>query len=322
FHSVESADDLDDLRHALGAEKISLLGFSYGTHLAAAAMRRHGERLHRVVLVGVEGPDHTRKLPSSLDTQMRRLSLLAAGDPRVGTAFPDTYGTLKRLLSRLEEQPVTVSIPDPQGRPVEVPVGREGLQLILTMDAGDGNDFPVFPALVYGLDQGDAGILAWFVRKRIAGFSRGVLATFYAVDGASGASPERWLRIEREARDAILGNVANAVFPEVNAALGIPDLGEGLRAPLHSTVPTLLISGELDSNAPPYQAEELRWGLTDGTHLVVAHAGHEGMLGREDVGIVIRDFLRGDDVRDRHLALPPVRFLSLAEAKEQRALRR
>ncbi|HVS03671.1 MAG TPA: alpha/beta fold hydrolase, partial [Thermoanaerobaculia bacterium] len=47
FHSVESADDLDDLRHALGAEKISLLGFSYGTHLAAAAMRRHGERLHR-----------------------------------------------------------------------------------------------------------------------------------------------------------------------------------------------------------------------------------------------------------------------------------
>ena len=41
YTTVQSADDLEDLRRALGARKIDLWGISYGTHLAMAAMRRH-----------------------------------------------------------------------------------------------------------------------------------------------------------------------------------------------------------------------------------------------------------------------------------------
>ena len=36
YNSNESADDLEDLRKALGVPKISLWGISYGTHLALA----------------------------------------------------------------------------------------------------------------------------------------------------------------------------------------------------------------------------------------------------------------------------------------------
>jgi pimeloyl-ACP methyl ester carboxylesterase len=32
YNTVESAHDVDDLRKALGAEKLNLVGFSYGTH--------------------------------------------------------------------------------------------------------------------------------------------------------------------------------------------------------------------------------------------------------------------------------------------------
>ena len=39
YNTEASADDLEDLRKALGAPKISLFGFSYGTHLALAAIR-------------------------------------------------------------------------------------------------------------------------------------------------------------------------------------------------------------------------------------------------------------------------------------------
>ena len=48
----ESANDVEDLRKALGAEKLNLVGFSYGTHLGLACLRYHGKKLNRVVLIG------------------------------------------------------------------------------------------------------------------------------------------------------------------------------------------------------------------------------------------------------------------------------
>ena len=39
YHSNASADDINDLRKALGLEKLNLFGFSYGSHLALATMR-------------------------------------------------------------------------------------------------------------------------------------------------------------------------------------------------------------------------------------------------------------------------------------------
>ena len=38
YNTNESADDLEDLRKALGASKISLWATSYGTHLALATL--------------------------------------------------------------------------------------------------------------------------------------------------------------------------------------------------------------------------------------------------------------------------------------------
>lgn len=59
YNTIESADDIEALRKALGIEKLNLLGESYGTHLALATMRRYEKSIHRVILAGVEGPDHT-----------------------------------------------------------------------------------------------------------------------------------------------------------------------------------------------------------------------------------------------------------------------
>jgi pimeloyl-ACP methyl ester carboxylesterase len=56
YNTNESADDLEDLRKALGVDQISLWSISYGTHLAFATMRRHPASIHRAILAGTEGP--------------------------------------------------------------------------------------------------------------------------------------------------------------------------------------------------------------------------------------------------------------------------
>ncbi|HVR43815.1 MAG TPA: alpha/beta fold hydrolase, partial [Thermoanaerobaculia bacterium] len=53
YNTVESAEDLEALRVALGAEKLTLWGTSYGTHLALAYIRAHPDRVHRAILAGI-----------------------------------------------------------------------------------------------------------------------------------------------------------------------------------------------------------------------------------------------------------------------------
>ena len=78
YNTEASADDLEDLRVALKAPRISLLGFSYGTHLAIAAVRRHPSSIDKVIFAGTEGPDDSQKYPHTYDLQLARLDALEA----------------------------------------------------------------------------------------------------------------------------------------------------------------------------------------------------------------------------------------------------
>ena len=66
YNTKESADDLEDLRKALGAKRICLWAISYGTHLSLATIERHESSIDRMILAGVEGLTQTIKLPSNI----------------------------------------------------------------------------------------------------------------------------------------------------------------------------------------------------------------------------------------------------------------
>jgi pimeloyl-ACP methyl ester carboxylesterase len=310
YTTVESADDLEALRVGLGADRLALVGFSYGTHLALATVRRHGARLDAVVLVGTEGPDHTLKLPTTYDAQLAKLSALAAADPGVAAKVPDLVALFGRVLARLEREPVTVEIEDRRTKTkVRIPVGKAGFQTLVRIDIGDGNDFPEFPAMFYALEHGDASRLAGYVEKRYNQFGAGLSGMAAVTDLASGATAERRARILRESRESLFGNVMN--FPDMSYGdvWGAPDLGDAFRAPIRTTTRTLFVSGTLDANTPPYQAEELRWGFSNSAHIVVEYAGHEDTLPNDEVQSAIADFLAGKDVGGVRVALPRPRFV-------------
>lgn len=312
YTTIESADDLEALRVGLGAERLALVGFSYGTHLALATIRRHAARLDAVVLVGTEGPDHTLKLPSTYDAQLAKLSVLAAADPGVGAKVPDLVGLFRRVLARLEREPVTIEIEDRRTKsPVRVAVGKFGLQTLVRIDIGDGNDFPELPALIHSIDRGDNSILKKYVERRYNQFGAGMSGMATTMDLASGATAERRARIVREARESLFGNVMN--FPDMSYgdAWGAPDLGDAFRAPILTDTRTLFVSGTLDANTPPYQAEELRWGFSRSTHIVVEHAGHEDTLPNDEVQAAIADFLAGKDVGGLRIRLPRPKFVPI-----------
>lgn len=310
FTNAETAADIEDLRKALGVPKLRLFGFSYGTHLGLAVLRAFPASVERAVFVGTEGPNHTRKLPSTLDTQLAKLSLLSGFD---------MTASLRRVLAKLEREPMLVTIHDRAAkRDVQVAIGPDALRRFLVADIGDGNDFPVFPALLQTIEQGDPSILAWFAEKRYNQISGAINLMVLGLECSSGATEYRERQIQLEARTSPFGNAMNVFFPAVCAALPPVDLGDAFRGPLVSNVPVLFVSGTLDSNTPPFQAEELRWGMPNAVHLIVENAGHEDTLPHREVQAIIAEFLAGRDVSGRRVALAAPKFLGVADAKRGR----
>ncbi len=316
YNTIESAHDVDDVRKALRAEKLNLVGFSYGTHLGLACIRYHGANLNRVVLVGTEGQDHTNKLPFTSDASLRRLAQLAAAAPELEGKVPDLVGILREVLTRFEKQPVTVQINDQRSKkPIEVKVGKTGLQFLIMRDLGDTNDLPIFPAWFYTMHQGDYSILSRFVERRYNQLAAGISLMTVVMDASSGTSKSRAARIQEEAKTALLGEMVNFPFPGVDDAIGNPDLGEKYRSPIKTNVPTLFFSGTFDNNTPPFQADEVRGTFRNSTHIVVENAGHESIVVDTRVQQAMVDYLRGSDVSKTKIALPPLKFNAIPKPK-------
>jgi pimeloyl-ACP methyl ester carboxylesterase len=311
YNTRESADDVEDLRQALGAPKISLWGVSYGTHLALATVQRHGRRIHRVILTGTDGPDHAMlKLPSTVEQQLDRVDRLCKADPRVRPILPDFRGLVKTTLARLEEGPVTVEVKDPQsGQNVTVTVGPWDFQFFTAHAVTVTWRLMQLPSQYAPLSRGDFTPLA----QETLRFRRGPVPSMMGlpVICAAGASPARRARVRREARETLLGDAINFPFPDLCAALGPMEHGPVFRAPVRSRVPALFISGTLDGNTPVSNADEVRRGFPNSYHLVVEGASHGYDLFYfiPRVRQAMREFLMGQPPSTRRIPLASFPFI-------------
>jgi pimeloyl-ACP methyl ester carboxylesterase len=293
YTTSASADDLEDLRKALGAEKLTLWGISYGTHLALTTARRYPGSIDRMILAGVEGPDHTLKLPSNIEANFTKLAKLAAAD----SAFagqPDLVDTLRGILQRLEQEPVQVE-PLPKR---EVVLGKWDLQKRLADVMGSQSAMERLPAALIAMSRGNfADLGRWAYAFRTPG---SLSAMTLAMDCASHASAARRERIEREGRTALLGATIDYPFPDICEVPGLPRLDEDFRAPLESDIPTLFISGTMDGRTPVENAEEVAAGFSNGRHLVIQGAAHSDPLFLSTPRIleIMLAFARGEEISD------------------------
>ncbi len=303
YDTVESADDLDAVRRALGYERMTLWGTSYGTHLALATIRRHGHRVARALLIGAEGPDHTVKLPSYAQEGLELLAERVAADPELGAAIPDLLALARTVLDRLAEEPVPVEVDGER-----VVVGRRDLAEYLAVEIGvTAERAAAVPAALVAMEAGDFTALARWARdaRRTAGV---LTAMGMVVDAASGRTAARAERIAAETDACLLGDVAPHGFDEVAAAWGVADLGDGFRAPLHTDVPVLFVVGDLDSRTPVRNARELMETMPNARLIVVENAAHAVPLGLPELRRAWSDFLCGREVTLERVDAGPLRF--------------
>jgi pimeloyl-ACP methyl ester carboxylesterase len=315
YNTIESADDLEDLRKALGVPKISLWGISYGTHLTFAALRRHPQSISRAILAGIEGPDHTYKLPSNIQQHLEDLAAVVKADPQIGKDIPDFLGLMKSVFDQLDAQPQTVEITDPRTKQkVRIVVNKFVMQYIVGNNIGT-TVTANYPALFYRASKGDftnpAQVWLNISRQGIGS------AMSFMMDCASGQTATRREQIAREAKGTLLEDLFNFPFPDVCEEWKAPDLGDEFRSPLKSNVPVLFISGTLDARTPVSNAEEYLKGFTNSTHLIIDGAVHSDplFLSSPKIKDGMMEFLRGVPVTVTRTAAPPMKFAPLVSTQ-------
>lgn len=309
YNTNESADDLEDLRKALKAEKLNLWGISYGSHLAFAAIKRHPDSINRVILASLEGPDHTVKLPALTQKHLERVNALLKKDPEAAKNYPDLLGTMKRVLDKLDVTPMLMDVVNPEtNEKIKIGFSKLEIQLLTVFwMVKNPRELSVLPYLYYRMAENDysrLGVYILFLKNTMA---RANLMSL-AMDAASGVSPQRMALVREQAPRALMGQAHDFPYPYINEAIGITDLGNSYRQPFKTAIPALLYSGTLDGRTFLESQKEIAAWFEKGTHVIIENAGHDLFFSSPKIKDQMIDFLKGKPISETRLVAPAIKF--------------
>jgi len=306
YNTNESADDVDDLRKHLGAERMHLWGISYGSHLGLAVLRRHGDKVDRVALASLEGQDQTVKRPARWDGYLQRVDRLMGADRAARAAVPDLSALMRRVHARMEAEPVRMSARLGAGGPTDVQIGGFAVQIFAGSMAANPGTLAMLPGIYRALDAGNAEAFAPYIGQ-LAGLL-GVSGMSEAMDVASGISPRKLAMVEREAKTAVIGDALNFPMPHLLGAVPGADLGEAFRSPFRIPNRALLVAGSLDGRTVLAEQAEVAVQFENKSQILVENAGHNVFEAHPEVRDLLLRFFRGEPVRDTRLSLPAPKF--------------
>ncbi len=282
-------DDLDDVRAALGYDRLNLYGGSYGTRAALVYLRQHPDHVRSVLLEGVVPTNDRMPLPFPRGAERALTGVLAecAAEAACNAAFPNIGQEEKSVFARLSRAPVTVSVLHPDtARPASVSLSRDlAAEAIRYMLYSSGNAREV-PAVLHQAAQGDftpLAELALFGRQRVvATGSTGMYLSVTCAEDLPWILPGEG---ERAAEGTFLGDYR---LRQQRAACALWPRGripEGYLDPVQATAPVLLLSGMWDPTTPPSNAEAVAKHLPNSLQVVIPHGAHnsDGLEGLDCV---------------------------------------
>jgi pimeloyl-ACP methyl ester carboxylesterase len=274
--------DLEEVRAALGYPQIDLYGGSYGTRVAEAYMRRYPDRTHAAILDGVTYPEQAIGAETPQDGE-RALDLIVARckrAPECAVAYPELQQELDALLRQFGPQTVALTIDDPNsGLPMQIEFNHAVLSAALRFLSYSAMQASLLPALIHQAAHGTLRPLA----------SQAIMNARQIGDQLANGMQFSVICAEDEplfasAMDRAAMSKTYQGTEQVDAVQEICKLwprgpvDSDLHAPLHSDIPTLLLSGEADPVTPPRDAERAAVGLGRHRHLILKGEGH-GQLG-------------------------------------------
>lgn len=292
-----AADDLEEVRAALGYPRLNLIGASYGTRAAMAYLRQHPARVRTAVLEGVTRFDDHLPLRSPRNSQRALDGVLAECEATAAcrAAFPELRMDVEAVFSALRKGPVAAEVLHPAtGEPAKLTLGydvaAEAVRYLLYYP-GLTVQLPAIVHQAAGGDWGPLAEMALFGRMGIVDSgSNGMFLAVMCSEDVPFIDPAEG---ERLAEGSFMGAARLRQLKAACECFPRGWLPEGYGQPVKSDVPVLVVSGALDPATPPDNGELVARTLPNSRHVVVPQAGHdyEGMANAECVTGLITAFV-------------------------------
>ena len=317
-----AVQDLDAVRAALGYERISLYGSSYGTRVAQHYLRRYPARTRALILDGVVPPTRVLGPTTPLDAEnaLQRIFTRCRADAACQKQFGDPQQDYVQLRDRLAASAVSITLADPRsGKPMQMQFSSNVLAGALRLAGYSADQAALLPLALHlaNREHQFTPLAAQFLQTASDydsvlsfGMHNSVVCTedvpFFNEDEAERARlASTFLGVTQ--LDALRALCADWPRGPIDA---------DFHAPLASDVPALLLSGTADPVTPVSFGEEAARGFRNAVHLKLKDQGH-GQLIQPCMDRVMADFLEQADGKSGLNAQcverlqPPPFFLSL-----------
>ncbi|MGZ5432201.1 MAG: alpha/beta fold hydrolase [Thermoanaerobaculia bacterium] len=271
YTTLHVVRDLEALRGALGYRKVTLYGTSYGTRVAQEYMRRYPRSVRAVILDGVIPPSFAMpaRYAEGAQRTIQRVFELCRDDGACRAAFPDLDSDLASMLRDAEDG---VEI---DGAVMNRGFFGEALRNFLYSPAV----YAKLPFTVHEAARGNWTPYGDMARRYARNIRSLDLGFFLSVTCA-----EDLPRIdERAIRAGAVGTVLGTyrLDQQLGACRVWPRAATDaeMAKPVRSSIPTLIVSGEIDPVTPPEGGDEVARTLDRALHVVIPDGSHSGDTG-------------------------------------------
>jgi len=278
YTTTIAAQDLEDVRRALGSPQFDLLGVSYGTRMAQQYLMRFPQSVRSVVLDSAVpnssalGEDFARNLDDALKAQFARCT----AEPACKKKFGDPDQTLYQLRDALRANPHQVSFRDPQTyQTVKRLLDEDSLASVVRMFAYTPATAALLPLSIDAAAHGDVGPLLGQA-KLLSGELSELMGSGmqYSVICSEDAD---LLTVRPQDADTILGTRMVDALKAVCSVWPRGSRPADFHQPLKTDKPVLLLAGQYDPVTPPRYATEIAKGLSNARVLTLKGQAHSVM---------------------------------------------
>jgi len=289
YTTTIAMDDMDEVRAALGYDKINLFGGSYGTRAALTYLKRHPQHVRTAILHGVSPSNQylPGDFPQSNERALQGIIAECGADDACNKAFPNLKDETESLLAQLIKGPVEVDVQKPKSSErVKVKLNRdlaaEAIRYMLYSPVPAG----YVPLTIHLAAQGNFTPLAQAaLRYRVNLVGTGSNGMYLSVTCAEDLPFITPGEGERNAENTFLGDYRLRQQREACALWPRAEVEKDYAAPTRSDVPVLILTGELDPVTPPANGDAAARTLPNSLHVVVPHGAH-GLGGLEGIDCI------------------------------------
>lgn len=305
---LQNADDIEDLRKQLKADKIILWGISFGTQLAFTYANKYPQHLDNMILAALEAPYENIKYPHQVEDLLDTINNDLKKDPLLAAKYPDLKQLMKNVLNNLEKQPILAKVKDRNNNETSVAIGKLEVQLVTSIILLKNiSELKLVPMLYKQMQDGNFSQVANMVMLLRSGATK-LSMMGLLTDASTGTDKKRMKQVKKEAATSVLGRTTNFPFPDLNEYLGIKEISSAQRELKRSNIPGLFFSGTHDGRTFLESAEGIIKKFPNAKHVIIHNVGHDMFEASPEVLNVIKLYLEHKTV-PAVIILPVVKYL-------------